>query len=103
MTAIEIRRRYRYSQSIGGELLIEGKPVCQTLELPWRWNEKDISCIPAGTYSCWWRHERGRIQLWDIPCPGGYRTGVQIHVGNQPKQIQGCILVATTVSPNFAH
>jgi hypothetical protein len=104
MPEIQITRKRRYSKSIGGELAVDGRFVCY-LELPWRWNRKGMSCIPAGVYHCCWRHDRGRVQLENIPCPEGYRVAIQIHVGNEPipKTTTGCILVGTSVSPNFAH
>ncbi len=103
MTSIEIKRTLRYSQSIAGELSVNGTYVCKTLELPWKWNQKDVSCIPAGSYQCWWRYDKQRVQLQNIPCPGGFRTGVQIHSGNTPGQIQGCILVGTSTGPNVIY
>ncbi|MBW2740570.1 MAG: hypothetical protein JRE64_17390 [Deltaproteobacteria bacterium] len=99
---LRIERIQRYSKSIGGKLYVDGKFVSHTLELPWRWNLKNISCIPPGKYVCFWRHDRGRIQLQDIPCPGGYRTSIQIHIGNRPipKDTKGCILVGKQIAPN---
>ena len=97
---ITIKRKVRYARSIGGELEVDGSFVCDTLELPWRWNKKDVSCIPPGTYTCWWRHDRGRVQVEQIPCPGGHRVGIQIHSGNTPEHTEGCILVGKSISPN---
>ncbi len=101
MKKISIARRTRYSGSIGGELSVDGNYVCKTLELPWRWNAKNVSCIPSGVYSGFWRQERMRVQLDNIACPGGYRIAIQIHAGNKPRHSQGCILVGKTISPNF--
>ena len=33
-----------------GVWINDNKPLFVTLELPWKDNQKDISCIPAGTY-----------------------------------------------------
>jgi hypothetical protein len=106
---LKVVRKNRYPKSIGGELYVNGKKICYTLELPWRWNQKDISCIPPGKYSCWWRYDRGRIQVKDIPCPGGYRTGVQFHGGKttgiNPSSgkptTRGCILVGTSIREDY--
>jgi hypothetical protein len=103
MTEITINRRRRYSRSIGSELLVNGKLVCHALELPWRWNQKNISCIPSGVYKCIWRYDRDRVQLENIHCPGGFRTEIQIHTGNKPSDILGCIIVGTTITPNYVH
>ena len=98
---ISIYRKVRYSGSLGGELAINGKPICKTLELPWRWNAKGASCIPAGTFSGFWRQERMRVQLDNISVPGGSRVAIQIHAGNKPKHSRGCILVGRTIAENF--
>jgi len=98
---LKIMRKDRYSKSIGGELYIDGQFICYTLELPWKWNRKNVSCIPPGKYPCFWRHNRGRVQLQDIPCLGGYRVAIQIHSGNKPVHTKGCILVGETISTDF--
>ena len=71
---------------------------CFTLELPWLDNQKNISCIPEGTYEYFKRisPSRGReiIQLKDVP---GGRTYIQLHPGNYTKQILGCILPGDSI------
>ena len=62
--------------------------ICFTLELPWRDNATDISCIPHGTYEVH-RRINGRFRLSNVEG----RAGIDIHVGNRTKEIQGCILV----------
>ena len=37
--------------SILGKLFVNGERMCDTLELPYKDNQKSISCIPAGEYS----------------------------------------------------
>ncbi|MBX9586635.1 MAG: hypothetical protein K2X50_05190 [Gammaproteobacteria bacterium] len=82
--------------SITGELYIDGKFIAHTLELPYRDNKTDLSSIPPGTYSAFIRYDKSdqwRIQLTDtLP-----REGVQIHIGNYPREIKGCILVGQEV------
>lgn len=71
-------------------------PVCHTLELPWLFNTKNVSCVPPGSYSGTIRADgdRGwRIQLEGVPG----RKYIQIHIGNYPRQIKGCILVGESV------
>ncbi|GAL18546.1 hypothetical protein JCM19235_1969 [Vibrio maritimus] len=69
---------------------------CFTLELPWRNNQQNISCIPAGTY---WAFKRispsngAVLQLEGVP----NRTFIQIHKGNYTSQIAGCILVGDSL------
>jgi len=67
--------------------------LCETLELPWRDNQHDVSCIPEGTYEanlwCSPKHKRKLYWLQDVPGRGA----IEIHIGNFPKDTQGCILV----------
>lgn len=66
-------------------------PPIFTLELPWKSNTKNISCIPMGTYDCV-PHNSARFKniyrLLDVPG----RSGILIHIGNYLKEIEGCIL-----------
>jgi len=64
----------------------------KTLELPWRDNKKNVSCIPAGIYP-----------IRPIIRPNGdwalllenvkNRTAILIHVANYAREIKGCIAV----------
>jgi hypothetical protein len=60
-----------------------GKVVyeCQTLELPWKLNERNLSCIPGGTYQVE-KHVSPRFGLCFhvLDVPG--RTHILIHAGN---------------------
>lgn len=62
------------------------------LELPWRDNQVDISCIPEGTYKIKKRFSPSRgyevLEYQDVPD----RTYIQIHPGNFRHQILGCQL-----------
>jgi hypothetical protein len=94
-----VDRKHSCSGSIIGELSVNGSFLCYTLELPWRWNQNNVSCIPLGRYRGYLRYDKAdgwRIQLTNVPG----RAGVQIHVGNYPSDIKGCILVGTTYTPN---
>ncbi|WP_430416849.1 DUF5675 family protein [Marinobacter adhaerens] len=93
---IEIKRTSHNSNSITGELHVNGKFVSHTLELPYKNNESYVSSIPAGTYDAYLRYDKDdkwRLQLEDVP----NRSGIQIHIGNWPSQIEGCVLVGTKV------
>lgn len=77
---------------------------CYTLELPWRDNKKNISCIPEGKYKCKLEDHKtkGRVyRLFDVP----NRDGILIHVGNYAgKDSRGCILVGDRVMfPDAVH
>lgn len=84
-----------------GIWLFDGKPVCCTLELPWRDNRKRVSCIPPGNYRCErCKLKRYRItgtqilnawEIMDVPD----RTGILIHTGNWESDTEGCIIIGT--------
>ena len=73
-----------------------GNFQCFTLELPWLNNEKNISCIPSGTYK-YFKRESNRngnvIQLIDVPD----RSYIQLHKGNFTRSIEGCILPGDSI------
>ena len=97
-TNLMIKRVSLNASSTTGELYVDGKFVAHTLELPWKNNRSYVSSIPDGTYSALLRYDKNdkwRIQLEGVT---GGRTGIQIHVGNYPSQIEGCVLVGNSVS-----
>ncbi len=90
-----VRLLEKGAQCTVGELWVKGQRIGYSLELPWRWNEKDVSAIPPGSYAGDLRYDKSdhwRIQLREVQG----RTGVQIHIGNVPRETLGCILVGTT-------
>tara|TARA_R110000850_G_C9996087_1_gene467986 strand:+ start:35828 stop:36214 length:387 start_codon:yes stop_codon:yes gene_type:complete len=72
--------------------LTYGDFKCFTLELPWKFNSSNISCIPEGIYSAskYNSPSKGEVILLDDV---HRRTFIEIHAGNYTRQILGCILV----------
>jgi hypothetical protein len=83
-------------QTLGQGIVFDGIEKVfefKTLELPWKDNKKNISCIPPGKY---W------VEKYQSPTPGrgivfqfSYvkgRSNVQLHKGNFYDDILGCIL-----------
>jgi len=75
-----------------------GQPyVCKTLELPYKNNESQRSCIPAGQYTCRYTQsarmtsEKGHpvftYEVLNVP----HRAGIRIHAANYFSQLLGCI------------
>ncbi len=67
---------------------------CAGMELPWKNNEKMISCIPLGDYECEKRKATANIpyeHIWIKNVPN--RSGVCIHKANFTSQLKGCIAV----------
>lgn len=93
----------RVSQSEAGTfgVLVKAddfKAFAVTLELPWRLNQLDRSCIPAGRYGCepWTSPTKGRVvRLLNVPG----RTNVLLHKGNVMGDSLGCILVGEAFEP----
>jgi hypothetical protein len=80
-----------------GQLDLLGSPFkCFTLELPWKNNQQNISCIKPKTY----KYEKRKsptlgwvIHILDVEG----RTWIYIHAGNFTSQIKGCILVGQSI------
>lgn len=90
---VELTRQY-YSTHTYGTLLLPDGSVLHTLELPWKENQRNISCIPPGTYQCKFleRTASGRYTyIWIVLGVEG-RSGILFHSGNLLKHTQGCIL-----------
>lgn len=94
-TEICITRLKAFNHEILGrmEVRIDAKVIwaCGCLELPWRENKKNISCIPRGRYRAWKRESAKHghhIMLGDVPG----RSMILIHAGNSYKDTKGCIL-----------
>ena len=88
----ELIRKYGEKETLG-ELKVDGFS-CKTLELPWKNNEHNVSCIPAGTYTVVKRpaHEKrpyNHFHVTNVP----NRNWILIHTGNKYTDILGCILV----------
>lgn len=75
-----------------------------TLELPWRDNRTNVSCIPQGEYrvtkrpaSASAKYKYDHLQVQNVL----NRDAILFHVGNYPKNTTGCILVGETKQADF--
>lgn len=90
-------------KSIIGKLYFNGEFYGHTLELPWKDNEKRVSCIPKGVYEVKKRHTEEskykyeHLHILDVE----NRELILMHVGNYPKNSKGCILLGNTRALNF--
>ena len=90
--------------SILGELFVNGERMCDTLELPYKDNQKSISCIPAGEYSVRLRPARQsatRDYLHLLVQDVKDRSYILFHRGNTAKDTRGCILVGQSRQQDF--
>jgi hypothetical protein len=81
-----------------GKLACDGQFICCTIELPWRENEKCISCIPEGYYLLRKRYSR-KFQ-WHIEVVAvKNRSAILLHPANNAMmELNGCIAPVTQVS-----
>lgn len=84
--------RYNYGENLTqGIITSSNLYICDSLELPWKDNQTEISCIPEGIYTIKSEvhPQKGKvIRIYDVP----KRSGILIHVGNDVSEILGCIL-----------
>ena len=83
-------------ESTIGELFLNGERFCDTLELPYRDNQRSISCIPTGEYKVRLRLPREsatRHYIHLLVKDVKDRSHILFHRGNTAKDSRGCILV----------
>jgi|TARA_R110002124_G_scaffold83116_1_gene217801 glycogen debranching enzyme len=93
-------------ESTIGELFINGERFCDTLELPYRDNQRSISCIPTGSYKVRLRYPREsatREYLHLLVQEVKDRSFILFHRGNSAKDTRGCILVGQGSQHNIVH
>jgi len=69
---------------------------CYTVELPWRDNKPNVSCVPPGTYQCVLKNRHPLENRFELKYVPG-RTGIQFHIANLPEDLDGCIGVGEMV------
>ena len=84
-------------RTLGRLIVFSGTEIEETfttLELPWRNNEKEKSCILSGYYTVEPRssQKHGDHLLVNNTAP---RDLILLHVGNSPKDSTGCVLIGT--------
>ena len=98
--SLVLERNKSTLHSVTGKLLLldnKNNLILQlrTLERPWVFNERKISCIPSGTYLVK-RHISPKFgQCFKIQDVKG-RSDILIHSGNVVKDTLGCVLVGLT-------
>ena len=99
---IEVKRLYKTENSTIGELKIDGKFECYTLEDKER--PVKIKCetaIPKGTYKVIINQSNRFKKLLPLLLSVPNFEGVRIHPGNTNHDTEGCILVGRTKSKDF--
>jgi hypothetical protein len=90
--------RTYFPDGTNGKLECEGKLICNTIELPWRNNEKRVSCIPEGEYFIEKRYSlkfKWHLHVLDVE----NRSLILFHPANNAlKELNGCIAPVTKLS-----
>lgn len=94
---IWLTRTY-FPDGTNGKLLYEGKLICNTIELPWKNNERRVSCIPEGKYFIRKRYSqkfKWHLEIVDVK----NRSLILFHPANNAlKELNGCIAPVTKLS-----
>lgn len=88
---LTLTRKYLEDRTIGS--LSNGM---KTLELPWRNNEVDVSCITPYMYLVL-PDDTGRFRWFSVKDVDG-RTFIELHEGRIPTNSNGCILVGSRLN-----
>jgi hypothetical protein len=90
--------RTYFLDGTNGKLLFEGRLICNTIELPWRNNEKSVSCIPEGKYFIRKRYSskfHWHLEVTDVK----NRSYILLHPANNAlRELNGCIAPVTKLS-----
>ena len=99
---IEVKRLHRTSNSTIGELTIDGKFECYTLEDVERYVKiKGETAIAKGTYKVIINQSNRFKRLLPLLINVPNFEGVRIHAGNSNHDTEGCILVGQNRSLDY--
>ena len=94
---IVLKRTY-FPDGTNGKLECNGKSICNTIELPWRENQKRVSCIPEGKYFIRKRYSQKfqwHLEVIDVKDRGL----ILFHPANNALlELNGCIAPVTKLS-----
>jgi len=93
MSHAKIVRIQSGTAGIFGVLIYDSRPLCCTLELSWRDNKRNISCIPTGHYTLS-PYKSSKFGKCFVIHPVYGRSGILIHTANSINDLKGCVGVA---------
>lgn len=90
-------RRY-FPNGTNGNLWHRDKLLCHTIELPWKENQLNVSCIPEGRYRIVPRHTEKRGWHYKLTAVEN-RSHILFHPANNAlKELKGCIAPVSRIS-----
>ncbi len=85
-----LQRSY-HALGTNGMLSYDNQLICYTIELPWQYNRRLVSCIPEDRYRLLLRYSKRHqlhLLIKDVP----FRSLILIHKANNAlKELKGCI------------
>jgi len=92
-----LKRNY-FPDGTNGTLECAGKVICHTIELPWKNNERRVSCVPEGKYFLRKRYtKKYQLHIEILNVKG--RSGILFHPANNAlTELNGCIAPVTKIS-----
>ncbi|PZD79167.1 DUF5675 family protein [Mesonia sp. K7] len=86
-----ILKRHYHPKGCNGALYLGSNRICYTIELPWKDNQRQVSCIPLGRYMLRRRYSarfQWHLQVLEVP----NRDLILLHSANDSKlELRGCI------------
>jgi len=94
---LELLRDY-FPDGTNGVIQKDGVVICAAIELPWKDNAHNVSCVPEGRYPLVKRYSSKfgwHFQVKEVP----NRDLILIHPANDAlKELEGCIAPVTTIT-----
>jgi Family of unknown function (DUF5675) len=102
---VTVTRTETSDEGTFGTLVTDTGFQCFTIELPWRNDMANISCIPPGTYVCNWRFSQKHGMCYHVDGVPDGRTQVEIHAANfagdvskgYKCQLEGCLALGESI------
>jgi hypothetical protein len=92
MKNLILERVYLQTETLGSIYDEDGSFLAKSMELPWKNNERSISCIPEGTYRVIKQPPKEGRPYWHFRLPNvPGRSGILIHRISYVSGLKGCI------------
>lgn len=94
---LHLIRQY-HARGTNGVIRLNNKHICYTIELPWKANQRNVSCIPEGKYDLKLRYSirfKWHLHLINV----SNRELILFHPANHAlKELKGCIAPVTALT-----
>ena len=101
MGVVLIRKAKSPDVTVGTLLIVKNSAVvykAHSIELPWKDNQRNISCVPDGIYKIEYEHsDKFNRFLWELKGVPN-RSEIKIHPANSKDELAGCIALGTDIT-----